>query len=318
MLQLWFRQYFKWFDPQLIQKLSTDLRPDWSGIYAYGARAYPLAKDREALRKKRAFKVDPRAHIGYLIGYVSSNIYRIWVPQLQRVIVSRNVTFDETLFFTSFNVERAVGQPRPRLEELAELLGEDEIGAQDAEFDLINKLSADEEALQLRTGASTEREQLSETFSAMEVEEPINSGVPPLPPVESESICLGVEQLPPIEPIEPMDLDAKELPRPSTRALESKNSGVISRRSARLLTHERPDQASKSVDTPRQLAASSATGRSILRGIANPESLDVGATRKSIPQVVLRAWEPPDLERGLKESKRAVESNTSKLIEASP
>ena len=94
-LSSWFRQYFRWYEPQYVESLTADLRPSWSGIYAYGARAYPLVKDREAGRNVRAFKTAPRASIGYLVGYVSQNIFRIWIPELDRVIVTRNVTFDE-------------------------------------------------------------------------------------------------------------------------------------------------------------------------------------------------------------------------------
>ena len=94
-LYSWFRTYFRWYSPQLVHNHLADLKPDWDGIYAYRARAYPLMKEREAGKDKRAFKTSPRGHIGYLVGYVSSNIYRIWVPKLDRVIVSRNVTFNE-------------------------------------------------------------------------------------------------------------------------------------------------------------------------------------------------------------------------------
>ena len=65
----------------------------------YGARAYLIIKDREARRNKRAYKVIPRGHLGYLVGYVASNIYRIWVPVLDRVIVTRNVIFDENILY---------------------------------------------------------------------------------------------------------------------------------------------------------------------------------------------------------------------------
>ena len=44
-------------------------------------------------------KMDPRAHIGYLLGYESSNSFRIWIPQRQRVITTRDVTFDEDSIF---------------------------------------------------------------------------------------------------------------------------------------------------------------------------------------------------------------------------
>ncbi|KAF1922254.1 uncharacterized protein M421DRAFT_413425 [Didymella exigua CBS 183.55] len=55
--------------------LTADLRPDWSGIYAYSCRAYPLNRERAAGRNRRGFKVTPRGHIGYLVGYKASNIY---------------------------------------------------------------------------------------------------------------------------------------------------------------------------------------------------------------------------------------------------
>ena len=76
----------------------------------YGARAYLLKKEREADKERKAFKVNARGHIGYLVGYYASNIYRIWVPKLDRVIISRNVRFDEDLLYNP-DQEKAVGQP---------------------------------------------------------------------------------------------------------------------------------------------------------------------------------------------------------------
>ena len=40
----------------------------------------------------------PHAHVGYIVGYVSSPQYRIWVTEVNKVIVSSHVTFNETLF----------------------------------------------------------------------------------------------------------------------------------------------------------------------------------------------------------------------------
>jgi hypothetical protein len=45
-------------------------------------------------------KLDPRAHIGYLVGYDSTNIYRVWIPHKGIVISTRDVIFDEYTFFT--------------------------------------------------------------------------------------------------------------------------------------------------------------------------------------------------------------------------
>jgi len=95
----WFRKDLSIHNPSLLEGTLTDLRPDWSGIYAYGCRAYALEKEREANQKRLFYKTHPRAHIGYLVGYRASNIYRVWVPELQRVITTRNVAFDEDVFY---------------------------------------------------------------------------------------------------------------------------------------------------------------------------------------------------------------------------
>jgi len=44
-------------------------------------------------------KLNPRAWVGYLVGYDASTIYRIWNPQSGRVIRTRDVTFDEASFY---------------------------------------------------------------------------------------------------------------------------------------------------------------------------------------------------------------------------
>jgi hypothetical protein len=103
----------------------VDLRPDWNGIYTYGCRAYALMKAREQDKDKRDFKVAPRGHIGYLVGYIASNIYRIWIPQLERVIVTRNVTFDKAVFYSK-TLEAQEGQPMPIARTIVEQIEEDE------------------------------------------------------------------------------------------------------------------------------------------------------------------------------------------------
>jgi hypothetical protein len=45
--------------------------------------------------------LDPKVWIGYLIRYRSSNIYRIWILLLAKVISIRDVTFDEQIVFNS-------------------------------------------------------------------------------------------------------------------------------------------------------------------------------------------------------------------------
>jgi len=51
------------------------------------------------LKKKRLSKLDPQAHISYLIGYNSTNIYRIWILYKGIIISTRDVIFNKKTFF---------------------------------------------------------------------------------------------------------------------------------------------------------------------------------------------------------------------------
>jgi hypothetical protein len=57
------------------------------------------------LKKNRLQRLNPRAHIGYLVGYNSTNIFRIWIPYRGEVISSRDVIFDEDEFFDGTKVD---------------------------------------------------------------------------------------------------------------------------------------------------------------------------------------------------------------------
>ena len=59
------------------------------------------------LKKNKRNKLDPRAHIGYLVGYDSTNIYRIWIPHKGKVISTRDVIFDETKVFDGNYTDRS-------------------------------------------------------------------------------------------------------------------------------------------------------------------------------------------------------------------
>jgi hypothetical protein len=53
-----------------------------------------MTKDAQ-LKQRRLRKLDPRAHVGYLVGYNSTNIFRAWIPHQGKVISTRDVIFDE-------------------------------------------------------------------------------------------------------------------------------------------------------------------------------------------------------------------------------
>src|SRR5436190_16988800 len=68
-------------------------------MHVYRYRAYSL--DYHILKKK---KLEPRAYIGYLVGYDSTNIYRIWIPTYKKVIRTRDVTMDNNLLYHPTNL----------------------------------------------------------------------------------------------------------------------------------------------------------------------------------------------------------------------
>src|ERR1700684_2188175 len=82
-----------WLTP--IETLHRELnrpnpRPAGAHLHILSSRVYVLINK---IPKKA--KLSPRAMIGYLVGYDSTNIFRIWVPQKRKVIRSRDVLIDE-------------------------------------------------------------------------------------------------------------------------------------------------------------------------------------------------------------------------------
>uniref|UniRef100_A0A1Y1LVI6 Integrase catalytic domain-containing protein n=1 Tax=Photinus pyralis TaxID=7054 RepID=A0A1Y1LVI6_PHOPY len=95
-------------------------QPILSHLKAYGCKAFAMTADAQ-LKLHRKQKLEPRAHIGYLVGYQSSNIYKIWVPHRNKVILTRDVIFNESAFF-----ENKIAQPELR-QTISQLLEEIEI-----------------------------------------------------------------------------------------------------------------------------------------------------------------------------------------------
>lgn len=71
-----------------------DRKPDQAHLKAYGCKAFALTIEAQK-KEKRLQRLNPKAFIGYLVGYDSTNIYRIWNPKLNRVVRTRDVIFNE-------------------------------------------------------------------------------------------------------------------------------------------------------------------------------------------------------------------------------
>ena len=95
------------------------IKPTLAHMHIYGCRAYPLKHNIPKLQK-----LEPRAHIGYLVGYDSRNIYRIWVPSKNQVIRTRDVSFDENTFYKLDDVDGALLVQEQELHDNIQILQE--------------------------------------------------------------------------------------------------------------------------------------------------------------------------------------------------
>jgi hypothetical protein len=75
-------------------------RPLLHHLKAYGCKCYVLIKSKgDPDYPAKLDKLKPRAHIGYLVGYESTSIYRIWIPHKRKVVSARDVIFNENESF---------------------------------------------------------------------------------------------------------------------------------------------------------------------------------------------------------------------------
>lgn len=75
-------------------EVANQKKPSIAHMQPYGCRAYTLRT-----KVARSDKLSERALVGYLVGYDSTNVYRIWIPGQNKVVRSRDVTFRDDLFY---------------------------------------------------------------------------------------------------------------------------------------------------------------------------------------------------------------------------
>jgi hypothetical protein len=80
--------------------IKDHITPETAHLKAYSCVAYAASISYiKTPRANRLHKLDFRFDVGYLVGYNSTNIYRVWIPYTRRIISTRNVIFDESKFF---------------------------------------------------------------------------------------------------------------------------------------------------------------------------------------------------------------------------
>lgn len=80
-------------------EMLTDRKPYLAHLRTIGCRTYVKYPTET---RTAADKLQPRAWIGYLLGYAASNIWLIWAPQKKspyNIIRARDVVFDETILY---------------------------------------------------------------------------------------------------------------------------------------------------------------------------------------------------------------------------
>ena len=72
----------------------------------FGCKAYPFLKGKDKFLKSE--KMKSRAFIGYLVGYDSFNIFRVWNPDKGDVSDYKNVIFNENDLFDKYKKKRLI------------------------------------------------------------------------------------------------------------------------------------------------------------------------------------------------------------------
>ncbi|KAI9036659.1 uncharacterized protein KD926_001613 [Aspergillus affinis] len=62
-------------------------------IRIWGCKAYTFIHPED---RQKSAKMSERSRIGYLVGYVNENTYKVWFRDTGKIITTRDVTFDET------------------------------------------------------------------------------------------------------------------------------------------------------------------------------------------------------------------------------
>jgi hypothetical protein len=79
--------------------VAKERKPQQAHLRVYGCKAFVMSPEAHT-KKDRKQRFNPKAWVGYLVGYNSTNIYRIWNPAKNRVVIARDVIFNEKETFS--------------------------------------------------------------------------------------------------------------------------------------------------------------------------------------------------------------------------
>lgn len=98
-------------------------KPDLAHLRVFGYKAYVMTPSAQK-KEKRLKRLQPRAWIGYLLGYDSTNVYRVWVPTKKKdpIVRIRDVIFDESASFSGKIEDMREDIAEMSLDQLSQLL----------------------------------------------------------------------------------------------------------------------------------------------------------------------------------------------------
>ena len=169
--------------------VSGPRKPQLHHLKAYGCKAYVLIKSKsDPNRPGKRRKLNAKAQIGFLVGYKSTNIFRIWVPHKKKVISAKDVIFNEDEIWD----EKPIRLTPDKIQELDDAVEVVEVQQSDNQEEI--QLGAEDERVQpsdlITQQHDHEMESLEDTEQAERDELAWSQGQYPTPdPSEPEFAC---------------------------------------------------------------------------------------------------------------------------------
>ncbi len=80
--------------------MTSSWKPILYHFKAYAYEVYIFIKSKGDPDKPGRFqKLASKVYIGYFVGYEFTNIYKVWIPYKKKVVLIRDVIFNEEAFF---------------------------------------------------------------------------------------------------------------------------------------------------------------------------------------------------------------------------
>ncbi|KAF4415202.1 retrotransposon hobase, partial [Fusarium acutatum] len=84
-----------------IPNAQEDNQPRIGHMRVIGSKAFAMTDSAQQKSKRLQSRTNPKAWIGFLVGYNSQNIFRIWNPVTNKIYITRDVIFNEEEFFSA-------------------------------------------------------------------------------------------------------------------------------------------------------------------------------------------------------------------------